>query len=78
VVVQLCEPVHSTSHAHELLHETPRHELGPEHVTSHGPVPHSTLRHELLPEHSTVHDAPPTQLTPFLHELSVLHWMSQW
>jgi hypothetical protein len=76
--VQLCEPVHRTSHAHELPHETSRHELGPEQVTSHGPAPHWTPRHEPLPLHVIVHDAPAVQVTPLRHALSVLHWMSQW
>jgi hypothetical protein len=77
VFEQLSWPVHSTSHAHELLHETPRHELEPEHVTSHGPVPHCTFLHELVPEHSTAHDAPPMQLTPLRHWLSCLHSIVQ-
>lgn len=73
VFEQLCEPVHSTSHAHELLQETPRHDCVPEHVTSHGPVPHCTFLHELPPMHSTLHDAAPMQLTPLRHMLSPLH-----
>ena len=37
---QLWLPVHVTSHAHELLHETPLHDATPMHATSHGPGPH--------------------------------------
>jgi len=76
VSAQLDVPVHVTSHAHELLHATLRHELGPEQLTSHGPRPHWTLRHALLPEHVMLHDNPPVQSTPLRHELSVSHWMS--
>lgn len=71
-------PVHVTSHAHELLHETPRHEFGPEQLMSQGPRPHETLRHEPLLAHVTLHDRPPVQLTPLVHELSESHMMSQW
>jgi hypothetical protein len=49
--VQLRLPVHTTSHAHEALQSTPRHEPGPEQLTSHGPLPHCTPRHALCPEH---------------------------
>jgi hypothetical protein len=34
-------PVQVTSHAHELLHITPRQDCTPEHPTSHGPGPHA-------------------------------------
>jgi hypothetical protein len=50
-------PVHNTSHAHEVLHLTSRHDCGPEQVTSHSPGPHSTPRQVLIPLHSIVHDA---------------------
>lgn len=76
VSLQLLVPVHATSHAHELLHATPRHELGPEQLMSHGPRPHCTLRQELVPEHVRLHDSAAVQSTPFLHELSVSHLMS--
>jgi hypothetical protein len=69
-------PVHVTSHAHELLHETPRHDAGPEHATSHGPGPHCTFWHDCLPLHSTLHDVDSWQLMPLRHALSVLHRMS--
>jgi hypothetical protein len=78
VSLQLDAPVHVTSQAHELLHWTPRHELGPEQLTSHGPRPHATLRHELVPEHVMLHDRPAWHMTPLRHELSVSHWISQW
>ncbi len=71
VSVQLCEPVHVTSHAHELLHATARHELGPEQLTSHGPRPHCTSRQELLPEQVMLQESAPVQSTPLRHELSV-------
>ncbi len=73
---QLWLPVHSTSHAHELLHATPRHEDGPEQPTSHGPGPHSTPSHEPLPVQSTLHDAAAVQSTPLRHALSTLHSIS--
>ena len=78
MVLQLCEPVQLMSHAHELLHDTPSHELMPEHVTSHGPGPHSTPWHVLPDEHITAHDAPPVQSTPLRHMPSRLQRMSQW
>ena len=40
---QLELPVHATSHAHELLHATPRHDAGPMQPTSQGPEPHCTF-----------------------------------
>jgi len=48
---QLCGPLHTTSHAHELPQSTPRHDWNPVHATSHGPSPHWTSRHALLPLH---------------------------
>ena len=54
---QLWLPVQSTSHAHELLHATSRHDDGPEQPTSHGPGPHSTPWHVLLPVQSILHEA---------------------
>lgn len=57
VSAQLWLPVHVMSHAHEFSHATPRHELGPLQLTSHGPPPHATLRHEPLPEHVMLHDS---------------------
>lgn len=73
---QLWLPVHTTSHAHELPHETPLHDCVPEHATSHGPAPHVTLAHACLPLHSTLHDADCWQLTPLRHEFSVLQRIS--
>ena len=38
---QLAPAAHDTSHAHELPHATPRHELWPVHITLQRPVPHA-------------------------------------
>jgi hypothetical protein len=75
-LVQLWLPPQVTSHAHELLQSTVRHDPVPEQLTSHGPRPHCTLRHEPPPEHVMLHDKPAVQSTPLLHALSVLHLMS--
>jgi hypothetical protein len=74
--LQLRLPVHTTSQAHDELQATPRHELGPEQLTSHGPLPHCTLRHALCPPHVILQAVAPWQLTPLRHELSVPHRMS--
>jgi hypothetical protein len=74
---QLWLPVHRTSHAQELPHEMPRHELSPEQPTVHGPDPHWTFSHAFLPEQSISHDAACWQLMPLRHEFSVLHAISQ-
>src|SRR5687768_3180309 len=71
---------HFTSHAHELLQDTPfvvapPHDWLPEHVTSHTPGPHCTLRHVPNPLHSTLHAVPAVQSTPMRHELGELHLM---
>ncbi len=76
VSLQLWLPVQVTSHAHELLHATPRQLDAPEHATSHGPRPHSRLRQLLVPEHVMLHDSAAVQSTPLRHELSVSHWIS--
>jgi hypothetical protein len=73
---QLCGPVHSTSHAHELLHATLLHDAEPLQLTSQGPDPHCTPWHDCLPVQSMLHDAAIWQLMPLRHELSVLHMMS--
>lgn len=66
-----------TSHAHESLQSTPRHELLPRHVTSQSPMPHWTLRQEPAPEHVIAHDAAVLQLTPLEHALFVEHAIEQ-
>jgi hypothetical protein len=45
--LQLLVPMHDTSHAHELPHDTVLHVLGPVQLTSHLPVPHWTPSHAL-------------------------------
>ena len=73
---QLELPVHTTSHAHELLHEMPRHDCAAMQLTSHGPEPHCTFAHACLPVQSMLHDAAIRQSMPLRHALSVLHMMS--
>jgi hypothetical protein len=75
---QLWLPVQLTSHAHEFPHATLLHELGPEHIRSHGPAPHSTLSQDCCPEHVMLHDAADWQLTPLRHEFCELHRIVQW
>ena len=43
---QLDAPEHSTSHAHELPHETFLQVEVPAQFTAHGPVPHWTFWHD--------------------------------
>ena len=74
---QLAEPVHVTSHAHELLQATVEHELEPEQLTAHPPRPHSTLWQLFVAEHAMLHDSAAEQLMPLRHELSVSHKTSQ-
>jgi hypothetical protein len=50
---QACRPVQFTSQAHDVLHDTPLHELLPEHVTSQGPSPHTMLSQVFVDEHDT-------------------------
>jgi hypothetical protein len=60
-------PSQVTSHAHELPHMTPRHELVPSHWTSHVVVPQFTWRQLPWPVHVTLHEAESLQSTS-LHE----------
>ena len=55
---QLWLPEQSTSHAHELPHDTFLHDDGPEQLTAHGPAPHCTFSHDDFEVHSMLHDAP--------------------
>ena len=73
---QLLVPVHRTSHAHELPHETFLQDCTPAHVTEHGPIPHCTFSQDCRERQSMSHDAPCVQLIPLRHAPSVLHWIS--
>jgi hypothetical protein len=73
---QLWLPVHTTSHAHELLHATPRHVPAPVQPTSHGPLPHCTFRQESFVAQSMLQDAAIRQSTPLRQAPSTLHRMS--
>jgi hypothetical protein len=76
-VVQLSCPEQVTSHAHDTLQSTPRHEPPPKQLTSHVPRPQATLRHEPAPEHVMLHDVPAVQSTPLRHESPTSHRMLQ-
>jgi len=75
--LQLWPPVHVTSHAQELAHETLRHDCTPEHSTAHGPGPQTTSSQLCRPVHSTAHAVLCSQLTPLRHAFSTLHRMVQ-
>jgi len=60
-------PLQVTSHAHELLQLTPRHEFVPVHDAVHLPVPQSTPSHVREPEHVRLHDVALEQSMPLRH-----------
>jgi hypothetical protein len=72
--------VHTTSHAHELLHEMFWHDSLPVQTTSHGPGPHTMpwFVHVDCALHAIMHDAALLQSMPFLHAFCWLHSIVQW
>lgn len=69
--------VHFTSHPHDGLQLTLRHEFVPLQITSHLPLPHWRSRHEPVPVQAILQVPGPEHVTPPRHELGVLHATSQ-
>lgn len=69
---------HFTSQPHELPQLTPRHDIEPEQLTSHLPVPHSSVRHEPVPLHVMLQLLPcDGQVTPERQLFATEHATSQ-
>jgi hypothetical protein len=61
-LLQLCWPVHVTSHAHAEWQSTSLQESWPLHVIAQSPA-HLTWSHDFMPLHVSVHDAAIAQST---------------
>jgi hypothetical protein len=66
-----------TSHAHELVQSTSRHEPRPVHDAVHLPVPQVTFSQAREPEQVRVHDFALAQLMPLRHSSLTVHLMTQ-